>query len=83
MSHFVGLVNRKTSKEDPMEGCIVPEIHEVLILDKEEPATYKATMETSDSELWLGVMKSEMESMYENQVWNLIDLPEVARPIEC
>ena len=28
-------------------------------------------------------MKSEMESMYDNQVWNMANLPEGARPIEC
>ena len=28
-------------------------------------------------------MKSEMESMYDNQVWSLVDLPKGARPIEC
>ena len=28
-------------------------------------------------------MKSEIESMYENQVWNLVDPPEGIVPIEC
>jgi hypothetical protein len=28
-------------------------------------------------------MKSEMESMYENQAWNLVDPPEGVKPIEC
>ena len=28
-------------------------------------------------------MKSEIESMYENQVWNLIDPPVGSKPIEC
>ena len=28
-------------------------------------------------------MKSEIESMYENQVWNLVDPPEGSKPIEC
>ena len=32
---------------------------------------------------WLKAMKSEMESMYENQVWNLVDPPEGTKPIEC
>ena len=46
----------KPPRRDPMEGYIVHESHEVLILDKEEPTTYKAAMESSDSELWLGAM---------------------------
>ena len=28
-------------------------------------------------------MKSKMDSMYENQVWNLVDLPKGIKPIEC
>ena len=28
-------------------------------------------------------MKSEIDSMYENQVWHLVDPPEGVRPIEC
>ena len=32
---------------------------------------------------WLKAMKSKMESMYENQVWNLVDPPEGVKPIEC
>ena len=28
-------------------------------------------------------MKSEIESMYHNQVWNLVDLPDGVRPIGC
>ena len=40
-------------------------------------------MKSFDSELWLGAMKSEMESMFDNQVWNLVDLAEGARSITC
>lgn len=36
-----------------------------------------------DSEKWLKAMKSEIDSMHENQVCNLVDPPESVRPIEC
>ena len=36
-----------------------------------------------DSEKWLQVMKSEMQSMYNNQVWNLVDPPEGVKVIGC
>ena len=35
------------------------------------------------SELWLEAMRSELKSMDDNQVWNLVDLPNGARTIEC
>ena len=40
-------------------------------------------MVRSDSESWLGAMRSELKSMDENQVWNLVDLPDGVRPVEC
>ena len=36
-----------------------------------------------DSEKWLQAMKSEMQSMYDNQVWNLVDPLEGAKVIGC
>ena len=56
---------------------------EVLLLDSDEPTTYKEAMMGLDSVKWLNAMKSEIESMYENQVWNLVDPPEGSKPIEC
>ena len=56
---------------------------EVLLLDNDEPATYNEAMMGPDSIKWQSAMKSEIESMYENQVWNLIDPPEGVKPIEC
>ena len=40
-------------------------------------------MVESDSESWLGAMRSELKSMDENQVWNLVDLPDGVRAVEC
>jgi hypothetical protein len=36
-----------------------------------------------DSVKWQKAMKFEIESMYENQVWSLVDPPEGSRPIKC
>ena len=36
-----------------------------------------------DQEKWKETMKLEMESMYSNLVWELIDLPEGIKPIGC
>src|SRR3954466_439258 len=55
----------------------------VLLLDKDEPLTYVEAMVDPDSELCLEAMRSELKSMDDNQVWNLVDLPNGARTIEC
>ena len=49
----------------------------------EDPITYMDAMQRSDSEKWLEIMKSEMESMKVNDVWTLIDPPEGVKPIGC
>jgi hypothetical protein len=36
-----------------------------------------------ESERWLEAMRSEIESMRDNQVWNLVDPPDAMRVIEC
>ena len=56
---------------------------EVLLLDNDEPATYSEAMMDPDSKKWHVAMRSEIDSMGENQVWNLVDPPNGVRPIEC
>ena len=40
-------------------------------------------LNNSESDKWLEAMKSEMDSMYTNQVWTLIDQLEGIKPIKC
>ncbi|GAA0163502.1 transmembrane signal receptor [Lithospermum erythrorhizon] len=40
-------------------------------------------MSSEDVDKWLIDMKSEMDSIYQNKVWSLLDLPNEVRPIEC
>ena len=51
-------------------------ILEVMLLDHDEPTNYEEAMMSPDSVKWLEAMKSEMGSMYENEVWTLVDLPD-------
>lgn len=36
-----------------------------------------------DSTKWLEVVKSQMDSMYTNQVWTFVDPPKKMKPIRC
>ena len=40
-------------------------------------------MNDPDSEKWLEAMRYEMDAIYTNQVWTLVDQPESVRPIGC
>ncbi|GJY78690.1 hypothetical protein Tco_0484491 [Tanacetum coccineum] len=43
--------------------------------DHGEPPNYRAALSDPESEKWLEAMNVEMQSMKDNQVWNLVDLP--------
>jgi hypothetical protein len=55
-----------------------------MIVDNndEDPATYEEAMMSPDSNKWHEAMKSEMGSMYDNQVWTLVDLPDSRKAVE-
>src|SRR4051812_784540 len=53
-----------------------------MVDEIDDPATYEEAMMSPDSNKWLEAMKSEMESMYENQVWTLVDLPQDGKVVE-
>ena len=43
--------------------------------DDDDPYMYKEAMEDVDSRHWQKEMQSEIESMFDNKVWSLVDLP--------
>ncbi|GJX35221.1 retrotransposon protein, putative, ty1-copia subclass [Tanacetum coccineum] len=43
--------------------------------DHNEPANYKAALLDPESDKWLDAMNVEMQSMKDNEVWDLVDLP--------
>ena len=53
-----------------------------MLLDHDEPTNYEEAMMSPDSAKWLEAMKSEIESMYENKVWTLVNLLDDRQAIE-
>ncbi|GJY19450.1 retrotransposon protein, putative, ty1-copia subclass [Tanacetum coccineum] len=43
--------------------------------DLGEPANYKAALLDPESDKWMNAMNVEMQSMKDNEVWDLVDLP--------
>ena len=56
---------------------------EVLEDPETDPYNYNETIQDKDATLWQKTMKTEMKSMYSNQVWNLVDAPNGIKPIWC
>ncbi|MDF3587742.1 hypothetical protein P3S20_24575, partial [Enterobacter hormaechei] len=71
----------------PVRYGYLHEMREELFLgDKEhpdDPTTYEGAMLDIDSTRWQKAMESEMDSMYSNQVWTLVNPPEGIVPIGC
>ena len=62
---------------------LITDDNDVLIVDQSEPTSYQEAINNSNSEKWLEAMKSEMQSMYDNQVWTLIDPTDGLKTIGC
>ena len=48
-----------------------------------DPKTFLQAISCKESNLWYDAMKDEMNSMASNGVWNLVELPNGAKAIEC
>ena len=52
-------------------------------LMEDDPISFRQAMNSSESQKWIDAMKEEFKSMQDNQVWDLVPLPEGKRPIGC
>ena len=64
-------------------GFFLTDNHDVILMDDDELASYQDAISSLDSDRWLESMKSKMQSMYDNQVWTLIDPPNGLKTIRC
>jgi hypothetical protein len=56
-------------------------LHEVSIFDAEDPLTYAEAEYRPDSDKCLEAMRSEIQSIYDNTVWNLVAPPTEVKSI--
>jgi hypothetical protein len=62
---------------------LTTEQRDILLLDNDEPMIYTEAMMGPDFEKWLRAMESEIQSMHDNQGWNLVHPIDGMRPISC
>ena len=62
---------------------LVTESDKVEFIENDEPTSYQEAISSPDSDKWQEAMESELQSMEDNQVWNLIDPPESVKIIGC
>ncbi|GKF54246.1 putative retrotransposon ty1-copia subclass protein, partial [Tanacetum coccineum] len=57
------------------------EVDEHSLGDLNEPTNYKAKLSNPKSGKWLNSINVKMQSMKDNQVWHLVDLPPDAKTV--
>ncbi|GKC80336.1 retrotransposon protein, putative, ty1-copia subclass, partial [Tanacetum coccineum] len=69
-------IRRSTrTRNAPNRMCLYIDIEEHELGDLGEPANYRAALLDRKSDKWLNVMNVKMQSMKDNEVWDLVDLP--------
>ncbi|GJU86989.1 retrotransposon protein, putative, ty1-copia subclass [Tanacetum coccineum] len=69
-------IHRSTrTRHAPNRMCLNIEADEYELRDLNEPANYKAALLDPESNKWLNAMNVKMQSMKDNEVWDLVDLP--------
>ncbi|GJR52181.1 retrotransposon protein, putative, ty1-copia subclass [Tanacetum coccineum] len=63
----------------PDRLCLNVEAEEHSLGNLNEPTSYKAAMLDSESSKWIDAMNAEIQSMMDNMVWVLVDLPPGSR----
>ena len=53
------------------------------IADNTDPNSFKDALSDPNKEEWENAMKNEIESLKQNNVWDLVELPKNRKPIGC
>ncbi|XP_065628881.1 uncharacterized protein LOC136067248 [Quercus suber] len=68
----------------PIRFIGLGETYEAILEEAEsDPYTYEQAINDIDAHHWVKAMKSELDSMYSNQVWDLVDAPNGIKPLGC
>ncbi|XP_071933635.1 uncharacterized protein [Coffea arabica] len=62
---------------------LMSQSNDILVIQDDKPTTYQEVLDSPDSSKWLEAMNFEMNSMYDNKIWTLVDPPEGIKPVRC
>ena len=84
MSRTQVLRRRGRIVRPPIRFIGLGETYEVISEEAEsDPYTYEEAMNDIDAHHWVQAMKSKLDSMYSNQVWDLVKVPNSIKPVSC
>ncbi|XP_075095296.1 uncharacterized protein LOC142173574 [Nicotiana tabacum] len=65
------------------ESCLEESYDRIPEEHNTEPLNYDEALQDTNADKWVVALKSEMESMYSNQVWDLVEPPTGVKLIGC
>ncbi|GJY69160.1 retrotransposon protein, putative, ty1-copia subclass [Tanacetum coccineum] len=71
----IPICRSERTRRAPNRLCLNVEAEEYSLGDLNEPPRYKAAILVSESNKWIDAMIAEIQSMMDNIVWVLVDLP--------
>nr|GFB50851.1 hypothetical protein [Tanacetum cinerariifolium] len=74
-SDIVPICRSTSARHAPDCMCLYIDAEEYELGDLGEPANYKATLLDSESKKWLNAVNVQMQSIKDNKVWVLVELP--------
>ncbi|RDX71887.1 hypothetical protein CR513_48699, partial [Mucuna pruriens] len=75
-AHFASIFQNKKRKN-------IKEHADGIGLTEDDPINFCEAMQNSNSQKWIHAMKDEMKSMQDNDIRDLVELPEGVEPIGC
>ena len=68
----------------PIRFIVLGETYEAISEEAEsDPYNYEVAMNDIDAHHWVKAMKSELDLMYSNQIWDLVKAPNGIKPVGC
>nr|GEY61995.1 retrotransposon protein, putative, Ty1-copia subclass [Tanacetum cinerariifolium] len=74
-SDIISIRRSIRTRHAPDRMCLYIDAGEHELRDLGEPTNYKAALLDPESDKWLNAMNVAMQSMKDNEVWDLVDLP--------
>ncbi|GJS62532.1 retrotransposon protein, putative, ty1-copia subclass [Tanacetum coccineum] len=74
-SDVIPICRSTRTRYAPGRMCLYIDDGEYELGDLNEPGNYKATLLDPESDKWIKAMNVEMQSIKDNEVWDLVDLP--------
>ncbi|GJU59954.1 retrotransposon protein, putative, ty1-copia subclass [Tanacetum coccineum] len=81
-SDIIPLRKSTRTRRAPDRMCLHVDTEEHEFGDLGEPANYKAALLDTEFDKWLNAMNVEMQSMRDNEVWELVDLPPNGKTVD-